>query len=304
MRVLITGATGFIGRALTECLLLHSHEVVALTRNLKSAKKLFDPQVLTVEWDGKSTTGWQTHADKTDAIVNLAGRNIGKSLWTKSVKENLLQSRLDAGLAVSNAIKDAKQKPQVLVQASAIGYYGSREDEELTEDSSMGEGFLAALTKEWENSSKDIEELGVRRVCIRTGLVLGLGGGVLPKMMLPFRFFAGGPAGSGRQWLSWIHLEDEVNSILRILEEDQYSGIYNLTAPNPVTMGEFCKHLGKAMRRPSWLPVPAFILKTILREMADETILTSQKGYPKRLLAAGFSFQYGEVSKALESILQ
>ena len=303
MRVIITGATGFIGRALTERLLLHSHEVIALTRNLKSAKKIFDPQVITVEWDGKSTTGWQTYVDKTDAIVNLSGRNIGKSLWTKSVKEELLQSRLNAGLAVSNAIRDAKQKPKVLVQASAIGYYGSREDEELTENSSTGEGFLAALTQEWENSTKDVEELGVRRVCIRTGLVLGSGGGVLPKLMLPFRFFVGGPSGSGRQWLSWIHLEDEVNIILRILEEDQFSGIYNLTAPNPETMRNFCKHLGKAMRRPSWLPVPAFLLKGIMGEMADETILTNQKVIPKRLLAAGFSFQFGEVGKALNSIL-
>lgn len=304
MRIIITGATGFIGRALTARLIEHSHDVIALTRKVNKAKRQFDNNILCVEWDGKTTTGWQKYADETDAIVNLAGRNIGASLWTKSVKEDLRRSRLDAGQAIVQAINQAQKKPSILIQASAIGYYGSSGEEDINEESSKGEGFLADLVEEWENSTQEVEALEVRRVIIRTGLVLGFGGGVLAKMLLPFRFFIGGPVGGGKQWMSWIHMDDQINAIQQFIEQEKYNGIYNLTTSNPVTMREFCKHLGKAMKRPSWLPVPAFALKLMLKEMAEETVLTSQRVFPQRLVESDYSFIFADIDNALDTIIR
>ncbi len=302
MRVLITGASGFIGRALTHRLLDHAHEVIALTRDPGKAQKILGEGVLCVGWDGRSALNWQEHVNQSDAIINLAGENIGKGPWTTSYRKRILHSRVGAGHAVVEAIKNAEKKPRVLLQASGIGYYGDRGDEELDENSEMGGGFLADVIEQWEESTKEVETMGVRRVILRTGFVFGRGGGALAKMTLPYRLFVGGPVGSGKQWLSWIHVEDEIAVIQEFLERDEFSGVFNLTAPHPATLGEVSKHLGKAMRRPSWLPVPAFALKLMLGDMAKETALTSQKVLPGKLLQANYSFQYTSVSEALNSI--
>ena len=213
-RVIVTGATGFIGKALCFRLAGEGYEVIALTRSLEKGKKLFANQATAARWDGKSAENWLDFADGALAIVNLAGENIGSGRWTPRKKQSILQSRLDAGRAVVEVVKSVEKKPKVVIQASAIGCYGSRADELIDEDSSHGEGFLADVVKEWEFSTQEVESLNVRRTIIRSGVVLGREGGAFLRLLKPFRFFAGGPLGSGRQWFSWIHLEDELSAIL------------------------------------------------------------------------------------------
>jgi uncharacterized protein (TIGR01777 family) len=302
MRVLIAGVTGFIGKNLSEALLDSGHKIVALTRNVENAQKTLDSRVECVHWDGKTTEGWQDHVDGTEAVINLAGENLAGGPWTKSYKKRILNSRVNAGNAISKAILEAKQKPNVLLQASAVGYYGSRGGEELNESSSAGSGFLVDVVKQWEDSVKEVEKRNPRVVYLRTGVVLGRGEGMIDKMTLPFKIFAGGPVGSGKQWLSWIHIADELNVIRFLMEREDLSGIFNLVAPNPVQMAEFSRNFGKALNRPSWLPVPEIAIKLIFGQMGEETVLSSQKAVPKRLLEAGYVFQFPELSAALNDL--
>ncbi len=297
-RIVIAGATGFIGKQL--CRLLHSdYELVALSRRKVSLENL--AQV--VQWDAKTIGEWAKTVEGAFAVINLSGENIGSGRWTSAKKEKILRSRLDSSKALLAAIRQAKEKPKVVAIASAIGFYGLRGDEQLDEDSSSGTGFLADVCRQVESIASDIEAAGVRCVIIRSGVILGKQGGVLVKLMQPFRFFMGGHIGSGRQWFSWISLEDEVNAIRFLLENDNLCGVFNLTAPQPVAMKEFCKTLGKVLKRPSWFSVPGFVLKTIFGEMADEMLLASQRVDPKRLLQAGFKFKYPVLENALKNIL-
>ncbi|MHC4497212.1 MAG: TIGR01777 family oxidoreductase [Planctomycetota bacterium] len=298
MRVVIAGATGFIGRAL--CRALHKdYEIIALSRDATRASKSLGELAKVVEWDGRTTGSWLRHANKAFAIINLAGENIASGRWTESKKAGILRSRLDSTRAVIEAIKQVEKKPTVAIQASAIGYYGSRQDEQLDETSTPGKGFLAKVCQRIESSAEQIEPLGARCVVIRTGVVLGRDGGAFEKLVKPFRFYLGGHLGSGRQWFSWIHLEDEVTAIKFLLENENLKGVFNLTAPQPVTMKEFCKILGKVMHRPSWLKVPAFAARMAFGEMADEMLLSGQKILPKRLLNTNFNFKHTDVKKAL-----
>jgi uncharacterized protein (TIGR01777 family) len=303
-RILITGASGFIGTALARELAASGYDVVALTRNARASRVRFHESIALQEWDGRSAAGWGRLADGALAIVNLAGDNLAQGRWTRSKKARILQSRMDAGAAAVEAVRAAGIKPEVLLQASAVGAYGGRGDEELDESASFGTGFLADVVKSWEDSTKEAEALGVRRAVIRSGIVLGKAGGVWPRLTLPFRFFAGGPLGNGRQWFSWISLEDEVRAVRFLIERQDLSGTFNLAAPGPLKQKEFCRILGKAMKRPCRLPVPALVLRVLFGEKAVETLLAGQRVMPRRLLEAGFDFRHPDPETAIAALLR
>jgi uncharacterized protein (TIGR01777 family) len=302
--VIVLGGTGFIGRPLSLRLIERGYDVVCLTRNASAASKKFGTSgIKFVGWDGKSAEGWADYLEGAKAIVNLAGESIGSGRWTAEKKQKILRSRLNAGQAVNAAVRSVKHKPEVLIQASAIGIYGKRGSEILDESSGPGEGFLADVAGKWEESTVSVEEYGIRRVIIRTGVVLGSAGGVFSRLLLPYRFFVGGPVGNGKQWMSWIHIEDEIEGILFLMKRPDLKGVFNLTAPQPVQNRLFSKKLGELLRRPAWFPVPEFALKLIFGEMGEETILTSQRVFPVRLEKAGFKFVFPELSGTLSDIL-
>ena len=303
-RIVVAGGTGFIGRALVSELAKTGHQVVALTRDPAAHGGLFPEGVRTVEWDGRTVSGWSRHIDGALAVVNLTGDNLAKGRWTRAKKERILDSRTGPGAALTEAIRSARTPPRVLVQGSAVGFYGSPGETEVHEDSPAGPGFLAGVVRAWEDSTRDVEALGVRRVVIRSGLVLGRGGGVWPSLARPFRFFIGGPIGTGRQWFSWISLEDEVRAIRFLINQDGLAGPFDLTAPRPVRQRELCRAIGKALRRPCWIPVPAFLLKALFGAKAGETLLVSQRVLPRRLLAAGFTFRHPEAAAAVAAIVR
>jgi uncharacterized protein (TIGR01777 family) len=301
MRVLITGGTGLIGRALSASLVADGHEVIVLSRSPEQASGLPDG-VRAEGWDARTAGGWGHLAEGAGAIVNLAGESIGSGRWTEERKERILQSRLDAGQAVVQAVEQATEKPGVLIQASGIGYYGPRGGEEIAEDASPGDDWLAQVAVQWEASTEPVEALGVRRVTIRTGVVLDAGEGALPRMVLPFRFFAGGPLAGGKQWLPWIHLQDEVSAIRFLIDNPEARGPFNLAGPNPVTNGQFSRALGRVLGRPSFVPAPGFALKLLLGEMSS-LVLDGQRAVPKKLLDLGFVFQFLIAEAALKDVL-
>lgn len=301
MRVLITGATGFIGRNLSGILLESGHEIIALTRNVDKAREILGSNVQCIHWDGQTTEGWQELVEKTDVVVNLAGENLAEGPWTESYRKRIVNSRIQAGTAISKAILKAKHKPKLLLQASAIGFYGSRGDEELNESSPAGDGFLTEVVKQWEGSVQEPESV-LRVVYLRSGVVLGRGEGMIGKMTLPFKLFAGGPVGSGKQWLSWIHIADEVNAIRFLMDNEKLKGVFNLTSPQPVRMNEFTKQFGRALNRPSWVPIPGLAIKLIFGQMGEETVLTSQQVMPQKLSEAGYKFQFPELPAALNDL--
>jgi uncharacterized protein (TIGR01777 family) len=302
--VILTGGTGFIGRALCQGLTRGGYQVAVLTRNLDRCKAIFGDQALAVQWDGRTAAGWQGLASRAEAVINLAGQSIGRGRWTRSMKSQIQESRILAGRAVVEGLRLASPRPKTLVQASAVGYYGPRDDEELDESSPPGDGFLAETVRLWEESTREAEELGVRRVILRSGLVLEKDGGVLPRFLMPFRLYLGGPLGSGEQWISWVHRDDEVEAIRYVLRRPDLAGVFNLVTPGPVRMREFARILGREMRRPSWFPVPSFLLRWIFGEMAEETILSGQKVLPKAFLREDYQFLYPDLATALRRILK
>lgn len=301
MRVVITGGSGLIGRALAASLAADGQEVVILTRDPARVSGL-PAGARAVAWDGATASGWGTLAEGA-AVVHLAGENVGAGRWTAARKKRLYDSRVRSGEAVLAAVEQASVKPRVLLQASAVGFYGDRGDELITEESSGGSGFLAEICRDWEAVTADVEALGVRRVVLRTGVVLAREGGALPKMALPFRLFAGGSLGDGRQWLPWIHLEDEIRALRFLLEADDASGPFLLTAPNPLPFRDFASTLGRMLGRPSFVPVPAWVLRLAVGEMA-EVLLGGQRAVPLRLLEQGFQFRFESAEAALRSLLR
>jgi uncharacterized protein (TIGR01777 family) len=300
MRVLITGGSGLIGRALAADLARSGREVIILSRRPVRLTGL-PAGVRAERWDGCTAEGWSGLADGADAIVNLAGENISSGRWTDARKRAILESRLNAGRAVVAAVKAAAKKPAAVIQASGIGYYGPHGDEEITEETPPGHDFLARLAVDWESSTASVEDLGVRRAVIRTGVVLSTEGGALPRMLLPFRFFVGGRLGSGRQWFPWIHIADEVGAIRFLIENGAAGGAFNLTAPPPITNAGFSRLLGQQLRRPALLPIPAFALRLLFGEMAT-VLLDGQRAVPQRLLQMGFKFRFPEVGPALRDL--
>lgn len=302
MRIIITGGTGLIGRALCPLLLTDGHLITVLSRNPDESRGM--PTGVRVEqWDGKTTDGWSHLANGTDAIINLAGAGIADRPWTAKRKQIIRESRIHAGLAVQKAISEAPQKPKVLIQASAVGYYGARQDDQLvTEETPPGTDFLAKVCFDWEMSTAPISKLGVRRPILRTGIVLSKRGGALPKIMMPFKFFVGGPLGNGRQWMPWIHIVDQVRAIKFLLDHPEADGPFNLVSPNPVTNKEFGEILGATMRRPAFMPAPAFAMKAVLGEMST-ILLDGQRAIPQKLEALGFSFTYPSLRDTLRNLV-
>jgi len=303
MRVLIFGATGFIGQELTNKL-IGNHNITAVSRSLPKINRIFGDNVNKKEVDYKNTEQISQIISQNDIVVNLAGESIASNVWTKKQKQKMLRSRIRVGNLITKSIEEATNKPTLLIQSSAIGYYGYHTQKNTTEESPKGEGFLAELTKQWENSTKNIELYGVRRAIVRTGIVLGLYGGMLPKLMLPIKYFFGNQLGNGRNYISWIHVTDQIRAIEHIINNNQSKGIYNLTSTEPVQSRELNKIIGKILNRPVWLRAPKYILTLFLGDMAKELLLSDQKVYPDKLLNEGFQFKYENVSDALSSILK
>ena len=293
MKIIVAGGTGFIGEPLVRHLVARGDEVVVLSRNPAKVSAGRG-----VQWDGKSSGAWSAEVDTADAIVNLAGESIADGRWTAARKAQLLNSRIDATKALIEALRNALDKPRAMVNASAIGFYGDRGEQTLDESSPRGSGFLSDLVVHWETAARHAEKLA-RLSILRFGIVLASDGGALGKMLLPFKLGAGGPIGSGQQWMSWIDREDVLRLIAWALDTQSARGIYNATAPEPVRNREFARELGRALRRPAILPTPPFALRLALGEMADELLVAGQRVLPRHAEAEGFRFATTSVGDAL-----
>ena len=293
MRILITGGTGFIGSALSRNLRSAGHNVIITTRRLTASKEM-------LSWNPPELVP-RDIISNIDAVINLAGESIASGRWTKKRKKLIMSSRINTTRALVQSMQDANPKPKVFISASATGYYGPHGDEPVTENTPPGSDFLAEVCKAWEAEALKAEGLGVRVVTVRIGAVLEADGGALPQMIIPFKLFAGGPIGSGKQWFSWIHRDDTAGIIKHALEDDSITGPVNAVAPNPVTNKEFSKALGKALHRPSCLAVPGFVIKLSLGELGD-MLLTGQRVLPEKALKSGYKFKYPEVDEALRAI--
>ena len=300
MKVLVSGGTGFVGSSLVRELQAADNSCMVLSRTPERRLKLPD-QVTFHRWDARAVEPLADLMEEADAVVHLAGESIGAGRWTAGRKRQILDSRVASTQAMTAALLQAQGPPRVFVQASAVGFYGPGDDQVVTEEAPPGNDFLAQVCQEWEAASLEVEKRGVRRIVARTGIVLSASGGALSRMALPFKLFAGGPAGSGRQWMPWIHLADEVGALCFLLEHEDARGPFNLAAPNPVTNREFSGALGQALHRPSLLPAPALALRLALGEMAD-LILTGQRAVPDRLLELGYKFRYPDLESALQEI--
>ncbi len=295
MKILVAGSSGLIGTALCSRLEREGHEVVRLVRR--------QPEQGELRWDPEAGELEQEALERIEAVVHLGGRSIAAGRWTATVKEQLRQSRVQTTQLLAARLAGLAAPPRVLVCASAVGIYGHRHDEELDEESDTGEGFLAELGRVWEGASAVAAEAGIRVVQARLGIVLSRRGGALAKMLLPFRLGMGGKIGDGRQYVSWISLEDAVAALIYAVENDALHGPVNLTAPQSVTNAELTRTLGRVLRRPTLLPLPAFAAKLVLGELAEEGLLASQRVRPTRLLEAGFEFAYPELEGALRHAL-
>ena len=301
MKIIITGGTGLIGSALAQDFAKDDHEVYVLSRSLSGSQD-DQKRIENVHWDGRTAEGWGHLVDGADAVVNLAGENLSAGRWTERRKHAILHSRLDAGQAVAQAIEQAKRKPPVLIQASAVGCYGINPPGMVDETGPFGNDFLSDVCRQWEASTGTVEEMGVRRVVIRLGVALSEQGGAFPRLILPFKLFAGGALGSGRQWLSWVHLQDVVHAIRFLIERSSATGAFNISA-EPVTNREFANIAGKVLRRPSFFNVPAFTIKMLLGEMST-VILDGQRVSSRKLQNLGFSFAYPKIENALQDLIR
>ena len=308
MKIVIAGGTGFLGSPLAEVYAEDGHEVRVLSRGLPAGESRHDsgtgvPGVTRVGWRPDGHTGpWAAALEGADAVVNLAGEGISDARWTPERKTRLHDSRVIPTRSLVSAIASASYPPQVLVSGSGVGYYGTEGDDIKTEASPAGTDFLAQLCQDWEAEARRAQSTTTRVVTIRTGLVLERAGGALAKMMMPYRFFAGGRMGSGRQYMSWIHRLDWIEMVRWIIDTPQISGAVNATAPAPVTNREFARALGRGMRRPALVPAPAFALNLILGEMATPMVLRGQRVIPQCALSHGFHFRYPEIDLAFRGI--
>jgi uncharacterized protein (TIGR01777 family) len=301
MNIVIAGGTGFIGRALCASLGQEGHQIVLLTRNTEEAQRSCDSSISAVEWNGREGGVWERCLNGADAVINLSGASIAAERWTEARKRILTDSRILPTRLLVEAMSRCAAKPRTLINASGIGYYGASDDRSLTEEAPLGPGFLADLSLAWEREAMRAAALGVRVVTLRTGMVLEQDGGALPKMALPFRFFLGGPIMPGTQWISWIHRRDHIRLIHWLLTTPNVSGPVNAVAPEAVTMTDFCKTLGQALHRPSWLPVPSFVLTLALGELGT-LMTTGQHVIPAKALTAGFTFHYPTLAAALRDM--
>jgi len=305
---IIAGGTGVIGRAIAQDLVANGHEVIVLSRNPDKHADLLSHGLTLVQWQTDKIGDWATTIDGADIVINFAGENLAgdgflPDRWNDSKKKRLRQSRLAAGNAINEAIRLAAHRPRVLVQSSAVGYYGPRENEMITESNRPGTDFLANICVDWEATTAPVEELGVRRVITRTGLMLSPYSGPLQRIKVRFQLFAGGPFGSGDQYWSWVHLKDIVQAIRFLIDEDSANGPFNLTSPNPVTNREFAKVLGRVMNRPSFVPLPAFAMKMLVGEVST-VVLDGQRALPQKLKELGFVFSFSDLEATLIDLLK
>ncbi len=294
MNILITGGSGFIGKALSKKLRDAGHQVIITTRSKTESKEKLTwnpPELIPAEI-----------ISNYDTVINLAGESIVSGRWTKVRKELILSSRINTTRALIESIKNSDSRPKTLISASAIGYYGPHGDEFVTENTPPASDFLAEVCVKWEAEALKAQEIGLRVVLLRTGGVLEADGGALPPMMIPFKLFLGGPVGNGKQWFSWIHMDDEVGIIKHALENESVSGPINATATNPVTNKELSSALGRALNRPSWFSVPGFVVKLTLGELGA-LLLTGQRVLPEKALKTGYQFKYTDVDEALKAII-
>lgn len=302
MKILVTGATGLVGTVLVSALARDGHTVCRLMRP-DAAKPAADAQGFDVPWN-PATGELSGAAVGADAVVNLAGASIAGGRWSEKRKALLRSSRVDTTRALVAALANMNAKPTVLISASAIGFYGNRGDEVLSEGSAAGTDFLSDLAREWEAEALQAEALGIRVVLARFGIILARQGGALPQMMMPFYVFAGGRVGSGKQWMSWVSLEDVVGILRLALENRAVSGPINVVAPEAVQNVEFTKALAGAMHRPAIFPAPAFALRLALGEMADALLLSSQRVVPQKLEQFAYRFRFPQLAPALQAILR
>ena len=297
MKILITGATGLIGKALQKSLRTKSHQL-----SLASRKPPKDDSY--VQWDIQKGFAEPEKLEGIDAVIHLAGENISALRWTDEKKRAIRESRVLGTRNIVDTISELKQRPKVLVAASAIGFYGDRGDEELTETSKAGKNFLAEVSREWESEARRAEDSGVRTVLLRTGIVLSKDGGALGTMLTPFKFGLGGVIGDGKQWMSWISIDDHIEVINFALENENIRGAVNSVSPNPVTNQEFTAVMGEVLYRPTFIPVPEFAVHLAFGEMGEALLLDSIKVIPKRLLDAGFKFKFPDLKKAIENAVK
>lgn len=295
MKVAISGVSGLIGSALRESLAADGHETLAISRRAR------EPALATATWDVAEGRFDPGPLEGIDAIVHLAGEPVAQR-WSAPVKKAIRASRVDVTRLLIAGLERLERKPRVLVSASAVGYYGDRGDTELDESSPAGEGFLPEVCEAWEEAAMEAGKLGIRTVAVRIGVVLSAKGGALRQMLPPFRLGLGGKVGDGRQWMSWIHVDDLVAVFRLALARDDLAGAVNGTAPNPVRNADFVRQLGRALHRPAILPAPAFALKLVFGEMA-QILLESQRAAPRRALAAGLSFRYPQLGAALDDLV-
>ena len=299
MRIAIAGGTGFVGKALTDELINNGHKVFILTRRKGTVSPKKNLQF--VHWLEDDARPWE-ELEQIDVLINLAGESINSGRWSEERKRRILQSRLNATEELLRIIKNLHSKPRVFINASAIGFYGTSTQKTFTEEEKdPGNDFLAYTVKEWEHKANEAAGIGIRTAFCRFGIILDKSEGALPKIVFPYKFLAGGKIGSGKQWMSWIHIKDVIRGILFIINNEQISGPVNFTAPNPVTMNEFGKTVGNVLHRPHWLPAPSFALKVLLGEMSL-LVLEGQRVLPEKLLDAGFHFEFTELSSALKNI--
>lgn len=302
MRIVVSGGTGFIGRALGRSLVRQGMSVTVLSRNLPQAKAVLDPSIKVVAWDGVTSGAWENEIDSATVVINLAGEPIAAGRWTPKRKQLIVNSRANTTRLLVQAMTRRSTKPRILVSASGIGFYGASVDRIFDERNGPGSDFFAQLCVAWEEAALAAQASGVRVICLRTGMVVEKDGGALAKMLPPFRAFVGGPISPGTQWLSWIHREDLIGLIEWSLTNEKVSGPVNAAAPEPVTMRDFCRILGKVLHRPSWLPVPAFTLRLAFGELAA-VMTTGQRVFPRIALDGGYQFRFPQLEPALRSIL-
>ena len=308
-KIVVAGGTGFLGRPLVAALSKRGYDVVVLSRaggsRQDSASQGTAPSLRAVEWQPDGSTGaWAREIDGAFALINLAGAGLADKRWSSARKEELRSSRVLSTRSLVAAVRSASSRPAVFIQGSAVGFYGFKGDGVFDESFPPGAGFLGEMAVAWEAEARPVESLGVRLVLIRTGVVLARDGGALAKLTLPFKLFVGGPIGDGHQYLSWIHRDDWIAAVLWALEHDAVTGAINASAPGPVTNAEFSRALGRALGRPSWLPVPGLALRVLVGEMADEALIGGQRVVPARLESMGFTFAYPDINSAMTAALR
>ncbi|NPA92572.1 MAG: TIGR01777 family protein [Chloroflexi bacterium] len=302
MHIVLTGGTGLIGRAFVAHLAPQGHTFTVFTRHPEKQPAGLPPDVQRVKWTPQDPNALARVLRQADAVVNLMGENIAAGRWNAARKNALYASRVENGRALASALRLAQPRPPVLLQASAVGYYGDRGNDLLDEHAPPGDDFLARLCVDWEASTSSVEGLGMRRVILRTGIVLSREGGALPRMMRPIQWGLGGPLGAGNQWMPWIHIHDQVAAMSFLLTHEEAHGPFNLTAPQPVTNAELTRAIARKLHRPAFLRVPAWALRLAFGEMS-QVLLASQRALPQRLLELGFQFRFPTLDAALDDLL-